>query len=212
MKKRLRIPGPLHAHVVTPMVLEPAPSPIRTDLFTKAERLEHLGFVADLLAQFANERQILRAMRQRFGEKRISRMRVANLTKQVLKEWTDADPLLKADRRAKQIVALETAIVQLGASLRADGLSKTEMLGIQAEKRRHIELLSAITGTQTPTEVNVHMTGEVKMSGAVQHVIGQLSTEQVSEMLALAQEDMRLANEMRRLKAASITVEGVAAE
>lgn len=182
--------------------LQPGQAPKHTRTWSRDETTKQMLLVDQLLSEGLSDRRVWAEMK-RAGHP-IGFTRVKNLIKRVQENWLREHSDNRRYFRSKQIRNLEGTIALARNGVRKQKRDKNgkpmvypdgtpvlqwEMRPNLPAAVRAIEVLSRITGTQAPQEININ----VAVSDALVGAIANLSSEQVQGMIAEYKSNVALA-------------------
>ncbi|GAC1475701.1 MAG: hypothetical protein PVSMB8_00650 [Vulcanimicrobiaceae bacterium] len=156
--------------------------PIRR--YTKVETREHLIDVEDMIVRYFAERQIVEAMRKKWGTG-IGRTR--QLMKRVYDKWAIEDAEKQPQYKAQQLRAVEMHIRR--AMGRRDKTGKIIEKPNESAIARYEELQARIKGTEAPIRIDI----TAVVAQALVPVIGNLTNEQIERAMREQEELEELA-------------------
>lgn len=181
--------------------------------YTLAETREQEQLVEALLTQGLSERSVHVRLAREFDQGRVpwklTGSRVKTLVGRTRDRWRKEDALEMQDRRAEQIRRLHKGLA-LALTGQRDAQGAWVHRPSLGNYARIEELLARVQGTLEPIQVNV----DVRYTEAMIQVIGSMGGDELSDLLAQAQETEQLAARYREehpMLAAPSTID-VAAE
>jgi hypothetical protein len=201
-RRKLNLPKPAEPLPGRGQVYSPGKQGCLTR-YTLYEARTQEALVEQLLAKCATHRDIARALTDQAKREfphlvpYTNRGRVERVVSRIYARWRaeDKDPTVREKRRNRQVKNLEQGINRMEAEIAKPGTSAMELKTLRGEIRQHIEMLSRLTGTQEPLQVNLQV--DVHTSQTLAQVMAGMDNETASLMLAEAIEDERFANAYR---------------
>lgn len=161
-------------------------------VYTRQEVRDQKRLIAQMLAQGLTPKQIHAAIERARDPTPLDGIRLARiqtLAKRVEDEWSREDEQERSKWKTRQIRRLHEEL-RVAMNGRKEGAAWVVKPNLAAAARFE-ELLAKVQGTLAPIEMKV----DVHIAHAVQHVIADLSAEDVQEALGDFAEKSRLARE-----------------
>lgn len=184
-------------------------------IWSLAETAQHEDAVEAMLRSFRSgksiEQQLIQPSPKGLG---LSRYRVRLLVQRVQARWTEEDKDRRAEDRRRQIRLIEQSVQQTMGRQDPNNPGAWLERPNHSARARYLELLSRITGTEAPIEIDVN----VEHRDVMVAVFSQYTLEDLEELHESATRKRQLAERYlaehpeEEREAATIDVKGEAAE
>jgi hypothetical protein len=164
--------------------------------WTKEQTAQHLDTLRQLLPIARSDRDVLREMRARFG---FGIGRCQRLTRIVREEWAKEEEARRPHLKQEAVSRIMQMLAVARGRRTTDGQGWVEKPNLSAVVRLEA-LLADLQGTREPVKVDV----DVRVSQTTAAVIYNMNAADVAEALARYRENVRLAEEYRRLSDAAL--------